>query len=247
MGFVSIGVIWWGVQRQDKEAMKNTISGKSKEETKWMWQWFNNSALANPAKHDPSENASMGGPRLGERSSGGSNKSGSGQPSVFAKERREFQQFDDTGSPIPPEPVAAAAAAGFTQQQYNSHSRRSHPRRERRGSSANDNPHMKSRSQSRSPIRHQSPHRADHYQQETQGVDPFAEMMGGGPPVTMDSAVPAYHAVFEFYGVAGSPDLEHVRVGDRLVVLEVKPNGFGVARNLNTGKQGLVPMNILSR
>ncbi|KAJ3391639.1 hypothetical protein HDU84_005589 [Entophlyctis sp. JEL0112] len=75
------------------------------------------------------------------------------------------------------------------------------------------------------------------------GSDPFGEMMGGG---TM-RMIPTYNALFEFRGVPGSLELDIVRAGDRLVVLEVKSNGYGVVRNLETGRQGLVPMNILTR
>ncbi|KAJ3356980.1 hypothetical protein HDU83_009150 [Entophlyctis luteolus] len=75
------------------------------------------------------------------------------------------------------------------------------------------------------------------------GADPFGEMMGGG---TL-RAIPTYNALFEFRGVPGSLELDIVRAGDRIIVLEVKSNGYAVARNLETGRQGLVPMNILTR
>ncbi|KAJ3028440.1 UNVERIFIED_CONTAM: hypothetical protein HDU68_001666 [Siphonaria sp. JEL0065] len=240
MGFASIGIIWWGVQRQDKEAMRNTISGRAKEESKWMWQWFNSSALANPA-------ASVVGSTASDLQGKGSNQSL--QPGSFAKERREFQRFDHENG----------GGDEFTAQQFHSHSRRAASAgggvagattHTRRGSSATGHNSMKkSRSQSRSPIR-QSPSRSGN---TSQGVDPFAEMMGG-LPVSMDSAVPSYTAAFDFYGKPGSPEMDRVRVGDRLVVLEVRPrvevkNGgaVAVARNLSTGKQGIVPMNILAR
>ncbi|KAJ3027538.1 UNVERIFIED_CONTAM: hypothetical protein HDU68_003624 [Siphonaria sp. JEL0065] len=228
MGFVSIGIIWWGVQRQDKEAMRNTISGRAKEESKWIWQWFNSSALANPA-------ASVVASAASDVQGKGSNQST--QPGAFAKERREFQRFDDENG----------GGDEFTAQQFHSHSRRAASAGggvagAARHGTAGHNSMKKSRSQSRSPIRHQSPSRSGN---TSQGVDPFAEMMGG-PPVSMENAVPSFIAVFDFYGKPGSPEMDRVRVGDRLVVLENRGT-VAVARNLSTGKQGIVPMNILAR
>ncbi|KAI8614418.1 hypothetical protein BC830DRAFT_1127535 [Chytriomyces sp. MP71] len=83
------------------------------------------------------------------------------------------------------------------------------------------------------------------------GVDPLAEMMGGGggapAPAMVPEGVPAYRAVYEFRGAPGSVEMELVRVGERLVVLQVNGDGSAVVRSLESGRQGVVPVDILSR
>ncbi|KAI9333538.1 hypothetical protein DFJ73DRAFT_49373 [Zopfochytrium polystomum] len=42
-------IVGYGVRKQDPEAMKQTASGKFKEDTKWLSSWWRNSPLSNPA------------------------------------------------------------------------------------------------------------------------------------------------------------------------------------------------------
>ncbi|KAJ3073961.1 hypothetical protein HDU98_000263 [Podochytrium sp. JEL0797] len=271
LGFLALAIVWWGVSRQDVEAMKRTASGKAKQEHEWLSNWWNNSVFANPAAAHPAPEVS---PDFNSYTAGSTaylkqqptaasllpnyphyvrNAPTHHQPGVFSNDRRSFQKFDQ-------EPMSESSldsSTEFTEYQHQNHQRRSQPsppvapaatpRRpsiplrdvnlggaSHGGGGLSPPPQSHSRSASRSPVR---------------GVDPFAEMMGGGAPVDRAASpgVPAYKALYEFVGAKAGFDLDLARVGDRLVVLEVKAGGVALARNLDTGRQGVVPMNLLGR
>ncbi|KAI8832934.1 hypothetical protein BJ741DRAFT_613195 [Chytriomyces cf. hyalinus JEL632] len=84
---------------------------------------------------------------------------------------------------------------------------------------------------------------SDVYASRARGAsrDPFNS--GSSSPAT----APGYKAMFEFRGDTENGEMDIVRANDRLVVLQVVADGYAFAQNLDTGRQGVVPLNILAR
>ncbi|TPX73910.1 hypothetical protein CcCBS67573_g04826 [Chytriomyces confervae] len=84
---------------------------------------------------------------------------------------------------------------------------------------------------------------SDVYASRARGAsrDPFNS--GSSSP----AAAPGYKAMFEFRGDVENGEMDIVRANDRLIVLQVVADGYAFAQNLETGQQGVVPLNILAR
>ncbi|KAI8842418.1 hypothetical protein BJ741DRAFT_593024 [Chytriomyces cf. hyalinus JEL632] len=77
-------------------------------------------------------------------------------------------------------------------------------------------------------------------------VDPVAEMLGS--PIPNSNAFEQFTVVRDFLGQPGSSQLEWAGAGDRVRVLRgVGADGMMHVRNLETGVEGGVPVNILAR
>ncbi|KAJ3130642.1 hypothetical protein HK100_007800 [Physocladia obscura] len=301
LGLASLGIMYWGIQKQDKEAMKLTKSGMSAE-------WFDLKSVKNLASSfsgsTSSRTAAASGTAAGSSSNGVSSSSFSStlskklpsisnvgsdgmMPQPVTKDRKQFQRFDDDPNHTDLDYQAATTSATLRKQQQQQlhyqlqqhqvpayppqlvhttantnagpgldYARNNPPSSaaHRRGSDGREvrlnlPSHGSSRANSKSPHRQGIPKLDDatvnqHSPPLGGGVDPFAEMMGGGGG---SSGIPAYSALFEFRGQPGTMELDVVRAGDRVVILEVMQNGYAAARNLETGRQGLVPMNLLTR
>ncbi|KAJ3234638.1 hypothetical protein HDU81_001293 [Chytriomyces hyalinus] len=76
-------------------------------------------------------------------------------------------------------------------------------------------------------------------------VDPVAEMMG--PPEPNSNGFEQFTVARDFLGQPGSNQLEWAGAGDRVRVLRGSADGMVHVRNLETGVEGSVPVNILAR
>ncbi|KAI8617012.1 hypothetical protein BC830DRAFT_146266 [Chytriomyces sp. MP71] len=71
--------------------------------------------------------------------------------------------------------------------------------------------------------------------------------VGGGNVVHIPSVLDGYRAAFEFRGQLEKGEMELLNAGDRVQVLSAIGNGMVAAKNLESGEQGWVPLNILGR
>ncbi|KAJ3267305.1 hypothetical protein HDU77_000018 [Chytriomyces hyalinus] len=76
-------------------------------------------------------------------------------------------------------------------------------------------------------------------------VDPVAEMMG--TPEPNSTVFEQFTVVRDFLGQPGSNQLEWAGAGDRVLVLLGSADGMVHVRNLETGVEGSVPVNVLAR